>query len=88
MKIIAIALIAFFLGACRVEKTEVNTPTGQTSTTVTTVDTAEAAKKTETALDRAAEVTESAAREAAQKTGTALEKAGKEIQKHSKPGDQ
>lgn len=88
MKIALIAVIAFLLGACRVEEKTVETSTGQTSTTVTTVDTAEAVKKTETALEHAAEVTESAAREAAHKTGTAVEKAGKKIQEHAKPGKQ
>ena len=93
MKVLAIALIAFLIVACRSEKTEVTTETSRSETSATTldtaaIDTAAAAQKTETALERAGEVTESAAREAAQKTGTALEKAGKKIQEHAKPGDQ
>jgi hypothetical protein len=83
MKTIAkIAIIGMALAfvACDVDRTGENSVEISTDTAAT----AEAARETETALD----ATETALREGAQKTGTAIEEAGKEIQEHSKPGNQ
>lgn len=94
MKIQRIAvttLIALTLAACNVERTGPNSVEVSTDT----VATREAAEKTETAAQAigegardAAQATETALREGARRTGTAMEEAGKDLQKHSKPGNQ
>ena len=91
LAIIGIIVLALALTACDVERTGENSVEISTDTAAT----AAAADSAATAADvikeeskEAAAATESAARDAAQKTGTALEKAGKEIQEHSKPGNQ
>ena len=88
---VAIALLAMSAISCDVDRTGENSVEISTDTAAT----AEAARQTETAADRAgeavqdaAQATETAAREGARQTGTALEEAGKEIQQHSKPGNQ
>lgn len=80
LAILGIIVLAFALTACDVERT------GENSVEVST-DTAATAAAADSAAT-AADATETAAREAARKTGTALEEAGKEIQEHSKPGNQ
>ena len=89
--LIALTCLALSAVSCDVERTGPNSVEISTDTAAT----AEAARQTETAAERAGEAvqdaakaTETAAREGARKTGTALEEAGKEMQQHSKPGNQ
>ena len=89
--ILGIVVLAFALTACDVERTgensvEISTDTAATAAAADSA--ATAAEATETAARAAAQATETAAREGARQTGTALEEAGKEIQQHSKPGNQ
>jgi hypothetical protein len=85
----AIVLTALLMSVgCQVEKTgedtyQVEAPTDTAETAFET-----ATAETATALETAGEATETALREGARETGTAIEEAGKEIQEHSKPGDQ
>ncbi|HEU4523107.1 MAG TPA: hypothetical protein VFT12_13955 [Thermoanaerobaculia bacterium] len=88
---IMVAVLALALLGCDVDRTGENSVEISTDTAATR----EVAQETETAAERVAEetreaaaATETAAREAARKTGTALEEAGKEVQQHSKPGNQ
>jgi hypothetical protein len=87
----AIVALALFLVACDVERKDENTVEISTDTAATAAaaeQTRDAAAATETAVRDAAAATETAVREGARQTGTALEEAGKEIQQHSKPGNQ
>ncbi len=91
LSILGIVVLAFSLTACDVERTgensvEISTDTAATAAAADSA--ATAAQATETALRDAAQATETAVREGARQTGTALEEAGKEIQQHSKPGNQ
>ena len=91
LPILAIAALVLLCVACDVERKDENTVEISTDTAATAAaaeQTREAAQATETAVRDAAQATETAAREGARQTGTALEKAGKEIQQHSKPGNQ
>ena len=88
---VAIIVLALGAVACDVERTGENSVEISTDTAATR----EAAQETETAAERlgqetreAAQQTETALREGARQTGTAIEEAGKEIQQHSKPGNQ
>ena len=87
----AITLLSLSVLACEAERTGPNSVEISTDTAAT----AEAARQTETAAEavaeesrEAAQATETALREGARKTGTAMEEAGKDMQKHSKPGNQ
>ena len=91
LAIIGIVVLAATLTACDVERTgensvEISTDTAATAAAADSAATAAEVIKEES--KEAAAATETAARNAAQKTGTALEEAGKEIQEHSKPGNQ
>src|SRR5687768_18471137 len=88
---VAIVALVFLLAGCDVERKDANTVEISTDTAATAAaaeQTRDAAAATETAVRDAAAATETAVREGARQTGTALEKAGKEIQEHSKPGNQ
>ena len=87
----AIVALALLFVACDVDRQDENTVEISTDTAATAAaaeQTRDAAQATETAVRDAAQATETAAREGARQTGTALEEAGKEIQQHSKPGNQ
>ena len=88
---LAIALIAIFSMGCEAERTGPNSVEISTDTAATAEaaqETSEAAADVREGAADAAQATETAAREGARQTGTALEEAGKEIQQHSKPGNQ
>ncbi|HVR42897.1 MAG TPA: hypothetical protein VMS56_05570 [Thermoanaerobaculia bacterium] len=83
------------LAGCEVEKTgedtyQVEAPTDEAERTADSAAerTREAGRELAEEAREAGQAIEQGARDAAHKTGTALEKAGKEMQKHSKPGDQ
>ena len=88
---IGIVVLAVALTGCNVERTGENSVEISTDTAATAAAADSAATAADAVSDSAAtaaQATETAAREAARKTGTALEEAGKEIQQHSKPGNQ
>ena len=88
---LTVALLALFAAGCEAERTGPNSVEISTDTAATAEasrETSEAAAEVREGAADAAQATETAAREGARQTGTALEEAGKEIQQHSKPGNQ
>lgn len=81
---LAVSLFGF---ACETRETRVESETSTHAVETTTIDD-DVVRSTETALSTAGEAAEGALRDAGEATGTALQEAGKEIQEHSKPGNQ
>ncbi|HUP50533.1 MAG TPA: hypothetical protein VNA04_17290 [Thermoanaerobaculia bacterium] len=94
MKILAITgiiILALTSASCKVERTEdegVVVSTDTAATREAEQEASEAGRDLREGARDAMQATETALREGARQTGTALEKAGKEIQEHSKPGNQ
>lgn len=92
---LASILLVAMLTACEVRQTGDDTYQVEAPTETAEQAGQEVVQETTTAVQElgeeageAAQATEEAARDAAHATGTALEKAGREVQQHSKPGDQ
>lgn len=89
--LLVLTFAALFLGGCEAERTGPNSVEISTDTAATAEasrETSEAAGEVREGAQDAAQATETALREGARQTGTALEEAGKEVQQHSKPGNQ
>jgi hypothetical protein len=87
-KLSALLLVVSLFGfACETRETRVEGNTTTYEVETTTIDD-NAVRSTETALSTAGDAAGDALRDAGEATGTALQEAGRELQEHSKPGNQ